>query len=161
MLALHKLTRTPTLYGLLCVTIAMTLAFTPLAQHFGLTLLDGISSPQLARETIAAFTADQRIAHAWITATLDVAYPLAYGLLFAGCTLRFFPNAGKYLALPPLLVIPIDLFEGLIQILALLEISDWLALKAVVTPLKLILLASGLITTVAGAFAWAYRRLFS
>jgi hypothetical protein len=81
--------------------------------------------------------------------------------LFAGSTLRFFPNVGKYLALPPLLVIPIDLFEGLIQILALLEISDWLALKAVVTPLKLILLASGLITTVAGAFVWAYRRLFS
>ena len=161
MLTPQDLTKPPILWGLLCATIAMTATFPPLAQHFDLTLLDGISSPQLARETIAGFSADQRIAHAWITGTLDVAYPLAYGLLFAGATRRFFPRAGKYLALPPLLVIPVDLFEGLIQILALLAMADWLALKAAVTPLKLLLLASGLATTVAGWGIWTYRRLLS
>ena len=86
-------------------------------------------------------------------------YPLAYGLFFAASTFRFFPIAGRYLAWLPLLAIPVDLFEGIVQVLALTEISDWLALKAFLTPLKMVLFLCGLATTIAGWLQWVYRRL--
>jgi hypothetical protein len=99
------------------------------------------------------------VAHAWVTGTLDVAYPLAYGLFFAGSTLAFFPRAGLYLAWLPLLAIPVDLTEGVVQVLALLNINDWLASKAFITPLKTLLFLCGLATTIAGWLSWGYRRL--
>ena len=153
------LTRTSTLWWLFAATVVITELFPILAGVFDLTLIDGISSPEAARQVIAAFSADQRVAHAWITATLDVVYPLAYGLFFAASTVRFFPSAGRYLAWLPLLAIPVDLLEGMVQVLALTGVVDWLAIKAFVTPLKTLLFFSGLVTTVAGWLKWGYLRI--
>ena len=160
-MAAHTLlTRASTLWCLGIATVLLSLSFAPAAAQFDLVLLDGISSPAIARETLASFSTEQRVAHAWITATMDVVYPLVYGPLFAGVTLLFFPKR-RWLALPGLLVIPVDLFEGLVQVLALLEVSDWLGAKALVTPLKLLLFACGLITALAAWLQWLYHRVTS
>ena len=154
-------TDTRTLWWLFIATVLITLSFPLASQYFDITLIDGISSPEATRQIIAEFSDGQRTAHAWITGTLDVAYPLAYGLLFAGVSLRFFPVSGRYLALAPLVCIPVDLFEGLVQVLALIDAADWLILKAVVTPLKTVLFLCGLVTTLAGWLRWAYAKVVS
>ena len=155
----QRLTKTSTLWGLFAATLLITVAFALLRDYLGISFIDGIASPELTREAISSFTAEQRTQHAWITATLDVAYPLAYGLFFAGSAMCFFPRQARWLALPGLLAIPIDLLEGVIQVLALVEIVDWLALKAVLTPLKMYLFLAGLAITVAGWGRWLWQRI--
>ena len=120
----------------LVATVLLTALFPVVAGHFGLTLLDAVADPAEARALIAGLTGEQRQAHAWITGTLDVAYPLAYGALFLGAALRFFPRKGVLLAIPILIGIPAEFLEGLVQILALTGQVDWLAAKAVLTPVK-------------------------
>ena len=120
----------------LVATVLLTALFPVVAGHFGLTLLDAVADPAEARALITGLTGEQRQAHAWITGTLDVAYPLAYGALFLGAALRFFPRKGVLLAIPILIGIPADFLEGLVQILALTGQVDWLAAKAVLTPVK-------------------------
>ena len=124
------------LLAALVATVVLTALFPVVAGHFGLTLLDAIADPTEARALIEGLTSEQRQAHAWITGTLDVAYPLAYGALFLGATLRFFPRKGALLAIPILIGVPADFLEGLVQILALTGQVDWLAAKAVLTPVK-------------------------
>ena len=148
-----------TLWLLFGATVLITLAFPPLAASWELTLLDGVASPDRVRELIAGMTPEQRTAHAWITGTLDVAYPLVYGSFFAGMALRFFPRVGAGLGAFIALVIPVDLFEGLVQILALTGQADWVATKAFVTPLKVGLFLAGALVALAGLARWAYRRL--
>ncbi len=120
----------------LLATLVLTALFPVIAGHFGLTLLDAVADPTEARALVEGLTKEQRKAHAWITGTLDVAYPLAYGALFFGATLRFFPRKGALLAIPILIGVPADFLEGLVQILALTGQVDWLAAKAVLTPVK-------------------------
>ena len=120
----------------LLATLVLTALFPVIAAHFGLTLLDAVADPTEARALIEGLTSEQRQAHAWITGTLDVAYPLAYGALFLGATVRFFPRQGVLLAIPILIGVPADFLEGLVQILALTGQVDWLAAKAVLTPVK-------------------------
>ena len=120
----------------LAATAVLTALFPVVAGQFGLTLLDAVADPTEARALVAGLAEEQRQAHAWITATLDVAYPLAYGALFLGATVRFFPRQGVLLAIPILIGVPADFLEGLVQILALTGQVDWLAAKAVLTPVK-------------------------
>ena len=120
----------------LVATLVLTALFPVVAGHFGLTLLDAVADPTEARALIEGLNSEQRQAHAWITGTLDVAYPLAYGALFLGATLRFFPRKGALLAIPILIGVPADFLEGLVQLLALTGQVDWLAAKAVLTPVK-------------------------
>ena len=120
----------------LVATVVLTALFPVVAGQFGLTLLDAIADPTEARALVEGLTGEQQEAHAWITGTLDVAYPLAYGALFLGATLRFFPRRGTLLAIPVLIGVPADLLEGLVQILALTGQADGLAAKAVLTPVK-------------------------
>jgi hypothetical protein len=124
------------LLAALVATVVLTALFPVVAGHFGLTLLDAVADPTEARALIEGLTSEQRQAHAWVTGTLDVAYPLAYGGLFLGAMLRFFPRRGPLLAIPVLIGVPADFLEGLVQILALTGQADWLAAKAVLTPVK-------------------------
>ena len=82
----------------LSVTVVLTALFPVVAGHFGLTFLDALADPAEARALIQGLTGDQRGVHAWITGTLDLGFPLAYGALFLGATLRFFPGRGPVLA---------------------------------------------------------------
>ena len=124
-----------------------------------MTFVDSISDPDEVRAAIAAFTSEQKVAHAWITATVDVLYPLVYGLLFAGVALRFFPAAGIWIALPGLLAIPVDLIEGVVQVLALLDVQDFVDAKAVLTPTKSFLFIAGFLISLAGWAKWLYLKV--
>jgi uncharacterized membrane protein len=81
-----------------------------------------------------------------------------YGGLFAGAALRFFSVAGRWLALAGLLAIPVDLLEGVIQVLALTDTADLVDLKAWVTPLKSALFCVGLLVAVVGVIRARMRR---
>lgn len=152
------LTKTSTLWILFVSTLLLFFTFRIVSSVWGFTFIDSISSPEQLRSLIAGMTAEQRISHAWATCTLDVAFPISAGLLFAGSALRFFPKYGIYLALPGFLAIPTDLFEGVIQVLALTNTADLLDLKAIVTPVKAGLLLSGLAITVAGWGSWLFTK---
>ena len=155
------ITRPGALWLLLAATLSLTVAFPLAAGHWGLTLLDGVSSPDEARALIREMTPAQRVAHAWITATLDAAYPLAYGGLFAGSALRVFGFGpwGRLAAVPALVAVLADFGEGIAQVLALAGAADWLALKAVATPLKTVMFILGGGITLAAWATWARRRL--
>ncbi|MGK7892937.1 MAG: hypothetical protein AB4372_04660 [Xenococcus sp. (in: cyanobacteria)] len=144
------ITKDVTLSIALVLTVLLTIAIPLAARRSKLTLLDGIASPSKARDILDRMDQNQKDAHIWITATLDVAYPLSYGGLFAGSALRFFPEYGSYLALPALLAIMADLTEGVIQILALTDTSDLLYLKKYVTPLKYGMAILGLVIALVG-----------
>lgn len=153
-----RITSDGALWFLFAATLAITASFPFVSEYWQLTLLDGISSPPDARAVVAEMTSQQKSAHAWITATLDVAYPIAYGGLFAGTALRFFGRSGRYAAIPAFAVVPTDLAEGVVQVLALTDTVDWLGAKALLTPLKMLLFFSGMGVTVAAWGTWAYRR---
>ena len=143
--------KTTTLWLLFVATLVLTLTFALLSNWLGISFIDGLSKPAEVRSALQSMTLEQRHAHAWITATVDVAYPFAYGLLFAGASMRFFPRKGKYIAPFALLAIPVDLLEGIVQVLALTQVTDLLAAKTFVTPLKTICFLYGLMATLAGA----------
>lgn len=154
----EKLAQPPVLWASLALTIICTAAFQLLAAHFSLSYLDAMTDPDQSREAIAAMSASQRAVHAWITGTLDVAYPAVYGALFAGSAYRFFPRFARYLVAPIIVLVAIDLVEGLVQILALTEVKDWLDAKAVLTTAKLALFYYGLLMTVSGWVVWLVSR---
>lgn len=145
------LTRPKSLWFTFFWTVLLTVCFPIVASQWQLVFLDALSSPAEVRTQLMAFSATQKTVHAWSTGTLDVAYPFAYGLLFAGTALRFFKRLGPYLALPGFLAIPVDLAEGVVQVLALTDTADLLTAKAWLTPLKLLLFTGGLAIAL---FAW-------
>lgn len=140
-------------------TILMTIAFQVTASIWGITFIDAMSDPAVVRQAISDMTPDQRVVHAWITATLDVAYPLAYGALFVGSAYAFYERLGRYIAIPLLVVVPTDLLEGVVQVLALTNSADLIDAKAVLTPLKTALFLLGIVTTVFGWMIWVVGRL--
>lgn len=159
MTPVERLSEPATLWFLFAAVLVLTALFPIASSFWGITFVDSISDPDLVRETISAMSSSQRSVHAWLTSTLDVAYPLAYGAFFLGSAHAYFPNAGRFLAIPAYLVIPVDLAEGVVQVLALADVDDWLELKAVLTPLKTGLFLIGLLITVCGWFAWLYSRV--
>lgn len=144
-------------FGFIGVLIC-TVAFQVVVGQYGLILLDRISDPEQSRAAIASMSESQRLLHVWVTGTLDVAYPVAYGILFVGSAYRFFPKTGKLLAAPILLLVTIDLVEGVVQILGLTGVADWLDAKAILTPTKFLLAYIGILVTVSGWVAWIVRR---
>ena len=156
---LTRLATPTTLWTTFVLTILMTFAFQYLGAVWSLAFLDGMSDPGTVRQAIADMSAEQRVAHAWITGTLDVAYPLTYAALFAGSVYCFFPAWGARVAPVFGALIVIDLVEGLVQILALTTAVDWIGAKALLTPVKTWLFLGGALLTVAGWLAWLIRRL--
>jgi len=153
-----KLSETRVLWLSFAATLLITIAFPVVVSTWGLTLLDAISNPDAARTAIAAMSEPQRHVHAWMTATLDVAYPFAYASLFFGSAHKFFPKIGWLLSIPAVLLLPIDLVEGVIQIMALTDVADALSLKAVLTTSKQVLFLTGIVFTIAGWIKWVIVR---
>lgn len=158
MSSLAKLGEPRTLWISFLATALMTVAFQILARSFHLPLLDALSDPALTRVTIEGMTSAQRTLHAWMTATLDVAYPLAYGAWFIGSAYCFFPTKAHLLAIATLVLIGVDLSEGVVQVLALTGTADWVDAKALLTPLKVALFVLGLVATLSGWVRWAFAR---
>ncbi|MDP3457933.1 MAG: hypothetical protein Q8S09_01540 [Hyphomonas sp.] len=121
--------------------------------------LDMLSNPAEARALLAGLTPPQRSAHFWVTVLLDTAFPIAFGLLFAGLAWRFFGKWGPLAALPGFAVLIFDLTENTIQALALSGAVDVLDAKAWVTPMKMYLFYAAALIAVAAVLIALYRVL--
>ncbi|MEO1552654.1 MAG: hypothetical protein AAFR82_01875 [Pseudomonadota bacterium] len=144
-----------TLWGLFILFVLESLGFGIIIMVWDFTIIDEMSNPEKISAHIAAMSETQRQVHAWMTATLDVAFPLTYGPLFAGLALQQFRPA---FAVPAIAVIPIDLAEGIVQVMTLLGDESLLWLKAYVTPLKLVLFLAAIVIGVAALGLGVRRR---
>ena len=156
---LLSLASTRMLWTTFILTLMMTFAFQYLAGVWALSFIDAMSDPEVVRAEILAMSAEQRTAHAWITATLDVAYPLTYGALFAGSAQCFFPKWGARIGAAMAVLVAVDLLEGVVQVLALTGVTDWLDAKQILTPAKTGLFLAGFAIMVAGWVVWLIRRI--
>lgn len=134
---LSRLTNTKTLWRLFWIFAALSLAMLGWIVYHDLHIIDEISDPEQVKAVLAAQSPAQHKAHFWMTLLLDIPYPFAYGLLFAGLAMKFFGKWGKWLCIPALLAIPLDTVENISQLFILRGNTDLLALKAIVTPIKL------------------------
>jgi hypothetical protein len=135
---------------LLFITVPLIAISKWAVSYWGLELLDGISDPNAARTLLGRLSPEQNLGHIWFTATLDVILPFAAAGLFASLTLNAFGKYALYLAVIPLIAIPIDLSEGVIQVLALTETADLLAIKAYTTPVKEMIYHLGFLLALVG-----------
>lgn len=133
------------------LTIATILVSRLVMSYWDLALLDQISSPSTARSMLESMSAEQRTGHSWFTATLDVIFPIVLGGFLASIAIQSFKRFGWLLALIPLAAVPVDLVEGVVQILALTETKDFLDLKAFITPLKMTLFIAGIVIALIAA----------
>ncbi|WP_317112318.1 hypothetical protein [Chroococcidiopsis sp. SAG 2025] len=89
---------------------------------------------------LANMSQAQKESHFLMTLLLDTLYPLVYGCLLASLALKFFGKAGVWLSLPAFVVIPVDLSENIIQLVALKGNEALLPFKAILTPAKFTLI---------------------
>ena len=129
--------------------------------YWGLVLLDGISDPDAARILLSELTPHQNVGHLWFTTTLDVILPFAAAGLFASAILAFWGRFGVYLAMIPLFAVPLDLTEGVVQVLALTNTADLLEIKAYTTPVKSMCYKIGFWLSFAGLVKWLLFKLKS
>lgn len=100
-------------------------------------LLDMIASGEAAMVRLNGMDVYQRTAHFRATVTLDVAYPLVYGMFFIGLLSRLAWRWRWVLIWVPLVAVLADLSENLLQAMALSgSAPEILHAKDVVTPLK-------------------------
>ena len=78
--------------------------------------------------------------------------------MFFGLTLRVFGSKRLLLLLPALLVIPVDLLEGFVQVLILSGNDEVVSMKEWVTPLKLLLFILAILIAVMALFVARKRR---
>lgn len=146
------LTRPTVLWINFLVTLALTAVFGIVMYVWGFEIIDEMYVADEILAHIAEMTALQKSVHIWLTATVDVIYPFTYGAFFIGIALKAFRRAGVWFALPSILVIPVDLFEGFAQVMLLNGNDVWIGAKTVATPTKLALFFSGVLITLAGLF---------
>ncbi|MEO1661838.1 MAG: hypothetical protein AAFR51_12670 [Pseudomonadota bacterium] len=139
------MTKATTLWVFFGLFIVETICFGVVMAVWDFTIIDEMSDPQKVQQHIGEMSEAQRAAHAWMTATLDVAYPLTYGPLFAGIVLR---TLHTVFVMPAMAVIPSDLIEGVIQVSVLSGDDTLLWLKTYITPLKLVLFVTAIIIAV-------------
>ena len=142
---LKTLTNPVTLWVLFALFVIETISFGLVMAIWDFGIIDEMSDPEKIQRHIDNMSQSQRMTHAWMTGTLDVAYPLTYGALFAGLSLRAFRPS---FAIPAFAVIPTDLSEGVVQILLLTGNDQLLWLKAYITPLKFALIIIALLIAI-------------
>jgi len=104
-----------------------------------------------------------RAVYAWTEVTVDLLFPVAYGLLFALALLRLFGDARPFYLLPIAGAVA-DVFENVsIALLAATydgAPSSWTRVAAVFTLLKSVLILTAFAATLVGAirWLWAVRR---
>lgn len=154
------LSQTKILWFTFSLTLILTIIF-GIVMHFGqFGIIDEMFVAEKINAHIDAMSPHQRLIHAWLTGTIDVLYPFAYGAFFIGIAVKHFGRFGFWLALPSVLVIPADLAEGVAQVMLLTGQDGFMSLKLIATPIKLVLYIFGLCVTVLGlifAFIGRYK----
>ena len=131
------ITRTPVLWALFVLMVVLTPAFGAFAPSVGGQFLDMVSERADTRAVFDAMTPSERSIHFWITVLMDTAYPLSFGLFFAGMAWRFFGKWGRVAAIPGFAVLIVDLTENTLQALTLSGAAYVLEPKAWISPLKM------------------------
>ena len=143
-------------YFILVVGLSLAFGLTMIIWDF--VVIDELINAEAIREHVSDMSAEQRRAHIGATLTLDIIYPFVYAGLFAGLTLKAWPD-WRYLAAPILLCIPVDLIEGMTQVMILNGHFDWIDLKTLVTPIKLVLFIAGSLVAIAALLCLAIRHV--
>ncbi len=130
------ITRTSLLLALFVIFLAMSIGFQFWKPLVGGKYLDSVALPAEVHNLLVEMSPAEKDSHFLMTLSLDMLYPLVYGSLFAGLTLRAFGSHVSWLSIPAFLVIPADLAENVIQLIALKGNEALLPLKAVLTPAK-------------------------
>ena len=140
---INRLKKTSILWFLFLATVFIFVGFRFWIPQLGGTILDSVATVEEASTLLSGMSAAQKNSHFMMTLLLDMIFPFAYGGLFIGLTLRFGGKFGLWLAIPAFLVIPVDLAENTIQLMALTGNDGLLPIKAVLTPLKFVLFPLG------------------
>ncbi|MEM8780169.1 MAG: hypothetical protein AAGF26_15110 [Cyanobacteria bacterium P01_G01_bin.49] len=127
------------LFLLFILTLAISLGIFFWTPRTGGSLLDFLSSVSEVQERLQQMSAAQKNSHFLLTLLLDMPFPIVYGSFLAGLVLESFGKTKKWLLIPALLAIPVDLSENVIQLLALRGYEALLSVKAILTPTKMIL----------------------
>lgn len=151
------LTRPRTLWVLVVLTLVQTALFGLVMFIWDFHIIDEIYKPEQLLAHLEGMSPLQKKVHLWMTATLDVLYPLTYGPLFVGAALYGFKRYGVLLACLIALVIPFDLAEGVTQVLLLQGHTELASLKTLFTKGKFVFYGLGLIV----AFISLYRGMRS
>ena len=103
-------------FGCLILSFVCICAFLFIGNRFEINYLDQEYLNQRVLFVLENMSALQVSIHIWVTMTLDVIFPLAYGFLFFGILLNNLEGQWKFLAVLPLILIAADLTEGIFQI---------------------------------------------
>ena len=103
-------------FGCLILSFVCICAFLFIGYRFGINYLDQEYLDQRVFFILENMSALQASIHLWVTMTLDVIFPLAYGILFFGILSKNLEGKWKFLAVLPLILIAADLTEGIFQI---------------------------------------------
>jgi hypothetical protein len=144
------ITQKSTLVGLFLLTVLLTLSFAIVMTIWNFQIIDEMYIPSEIIAHVSEMTEQQRLVHIWTTATLDVIYPFVYGGLLIGITLKCYEDKANLFLIPSVAVIPVDLLEGVVQVLVLSGYHDFANFKLVLTPLKLTLLLLAIAICVRG-----------
>ncbi len=153
------LTRTPVLWALFVLTVALFVGFNFWTPAVGGMILDTVGPVDEVQALLASMTDAQKASHFRMTLGLDMIFPLIYGGLFIGLIFRNFDKAARWLAIPAFAVIPIDLAENTIQLMALQGNESLLGAKALLTPAKSLSFLVAALIALAGLVIATVRRL--
>ncbi|MCW8194834.1 hypothetical protein F6455_08545 [Proteobacteria bacterium 005FR1] len=134
---LQKLSTGSTLWLLFSASVVILLAIRYAAASWGLELLDEIYRPDQVREALREMSQEQKLAHVWISASLDLIFPLVLGGLLGGLTIKLLPSCVRYLLIPVATAVLVDLWENTLQIVVLLELKNVVEAKAIATAVKM------------------------
>ena len=154
-------TRARTLWALFILFIVLGALFGLAMTIWDFHIIDEMWNGPAILSHIEAMSPLQRRVHVWVTATLDVAYPLTYGVMLAGLARKAFAPGGGgalWLLLPAWLCIPVDLIEGLSQVMLLTGHEAWIGVKVIATPIKLALFITASLLGLAAASRLAWQR---
>jgi hypothetical protein len=136
------LVKKSTLLWLLIISIILAIIIYAIAQIWRISLLDCAITSSQVQAVINDLNDQQIIIHAWVSSTLDIIFPIVYGLFFIGCSLKAFPGR-RYLIMPGILASSADIFEGIVQSLFLFDVINLLVLKVILTPIKFTFFLTG------------------
>ncbi|MEM9622158.1 MAG: hypothetical protein AAF993_10945 [Pseudomonadota bacterium] len=151
------LTRSDVLWISFIAYVCLSLGFVLVMQAWDFLVIDELFIADDILAHLAGMSALQKEVHVLTTATLDVAYPFAYGIFQAGMAYRFLGRWGKWIAPLSLICIPIDLVEGFAQVMLLSGALDYVDLKVIVTPMKLAVYVPGLLFALVALVILVYR----